>query len=72
MPATLHDRYVTLYDKFAKSWRVTKSNSLFDYAPGTSTATFTNLAWPVENAKTCTIPNRKAVEPVSGRGPRDL
>ena len=39
MPANLHDRYVTLYDKFGAAWRVTNSNSLFDYAPGTSTAT---------------------------------
>jgi hypothetical protein len=56
MPASLHDRYVTLNQKFGNAWRVTSSNSLFDYAPGTSTATFTNAAWPVENAKTCSIP----------------
>jgi hypothetical protein len=65
MPASLHDRYVTLYDKFGAAWRVTNSDSLFDYAPGTSTATFTNTAWPVENAKTCTIPNQKVAQPVS-------
>jgi hypothetical protein len=65
MPASLHDRYVTLYSTFGNAWRVTKSNSLFDYAPGTSTATYTNSKWPVENAKTCTIPNQKAVAPVS-------
>lgn len=49
MPASLHDRYVDLYVKFADSWRVTDSTSLFDYADGTSTATFTNKAWPTEN-----------------------
>jgi hypothetical protein len=65
MPKALHDRYVTLYDTFANAWRVTESKSLFDYAPNTSTATFTDKTWPVENAKTCTIPNRKAIEPVS-------
>jgi hypothetical protein len=65
MPSALHDRYVTLYDTFANAWRVKQSNSLFDYAPNTSTSTFTNAAWPVENAKTCTIPNQTAVAPVS-------
>jgi hypothetical protein len=59
MPSALHDRYVTLNKTFGNAWRVTKSNSLFDYAPGTSTATFTNAAWPVENAKTCSVPNVK-------------
>jgi hypothetical protein len=65
MPNALHDRYATLYDTFANAWRVTESNSLFDYAPNTSTSTFTDTKWPVENAKTCAIPNRKAVKPVS-------
>jgi hypothetical protein len=65
MPATLHERYVTLYDTFANAWRVKANNSLFDYAPKTSTTTFTNTSWPVENAKTCAIPNQKTLEPVS-------
>ena len=65
MPSTLSERYQTLYSKFGNAWRVTKENSLFDYAPGTSTDTFTNTKWPVENAKTCTIPNQPALKPVS-------
>ncbi len=65
MPATLHERYETLYGKFGNAWRVTSKNTLFDYAPGTSTATFTNAKWPVENAKTCTIPNETTIKPVS-------
>lgn len=65
MPATLHERYETLYGKFGNAWRVTSKNTLFDYAPGASTATFTNTKWPVENAKTCTIPNQPVVKPVS-------
>jgi hypothetical protein len=65
MPATLHQRYLTLYNTFGNAWRVTSKNSLFDYAPGTSTATFTNTAWPVENATTCTIPNQAVIKPVS-------
>jgi hypothetical protein len=65
MPATLHQRYVTLYNTFGNAWRVTSKNTLFDYAPGTSTATFSNTSWPVENAKTCTIPNQPVVKPVS-------
>jgi hypothetical protein len=48
-PASLHDRYVDLYVKFADSWRVNKDTSLFDYADGTSTAFYANKAWPTEN-----------------------
>ena len=47
-PASLHDRYVTLYKTFADSWRVTDKTSLFVYAPGTSTKTFTDPDWPAE------------------------
>ena len=47
-PASLHDRYVTLYKTFADSWRVTDKTSLFVYAPGTSTRTFTDRDWPAE------------------------
>ena len=48
MPASLQDRYVVLYKKFADSWRVTDQTSLFVYAPGTSTKTFTDPDWPAE------------------------
>ncbi len=46
MPASLSDRYVTLYKKFADSWRITDKTSMFFYAPGTSTKTFTDRDWP--------------------------
>lgn len=52
-PVNLHQRYVDLYEKFEKAWRVKPSASLFDYAPGTSTATYTMEAWPPENATRC-------------------
>jgi hypothetical protein len=58
-PAGLHDRYVSLYGKFADSWRVGKQ-SLFDYEPGTSTATFTDVTWPAENPKSCGVPGQTA------------
>lgn len=35
-----------LYRQFGNSWRIASADSLFDYAPGQSTATFTNLAFP--------------------------
>ena len=54
MPASLHDRYVTLYKTFADSWRITDKTSLFVYAPGTSTKTFTDLDWPAEKLP-CTL-----------------
>lgn len=55
-PAALHQRYVDLYDKFADAWRVTNATSLFDYAPGTSTATYTLKNWPPEKPP-CVVPN---------------
>ena len=66
MPSALHQRYVDLYQKFGQAWRVTDSNSLFDYAPGTSTANFTMLNWPVENPP-CDVPKQVPVQPVSER-----
>jgi hypothetical protein len=45
-PVTLADRHLLLNQKFADAWRVTKTTSLFDYFPGTSTADFTDSNWP--------------------------
>lgn len=45
-PAGLHERYVELYKTFADAWRVTDETSLFAYAAGTSTETFTDRDWP--------------------------
>ena len=55
-PADLHQRYVDLYEKFEGAWRVTDATSLFDYAPGTSTNTFTIANWPAENPRSCVLP----------------
>jgi subtilisin family serine protease len=60
-PTALHQRYVDLNQKFADAWRVTGKTSLFDYAPGTSTATFTLSSWPKENSP-CIIPENPPVE----------
>ena len=63
-PASLHQRYVDLYQKFGEAWRVSDKTSLFDYAPGTSTATFTLKSWPMETPP-CVIPETKPVEPTT-------
>jgi hypothetical protein len=63
MPNSLHQRYVDLYQRFGEAWRVTSATSLFDYAPGTSTATFTVRGWPPENPP-CVIAGMPAVKPV--------
>jgi hypothetical protein len=63
-PAALHDRYVQLYEKFEEAWRVTDETSLFDYAPGTSTKTFTIESWPSEDGLPCELPEVKPVEPL--------
>lgn len=64
MPVALHDRYVDLYQKFGEEWRVTDTTSLFDYAPNTSTSTFTLKSWPMEKPP-CELPDVKPVTPVS-------
>lgn len=61
-PPDLHQRYVDLYEKFEKAWRVTDATTIFDYSPGTSTATFTLESWPEENAERCVLP-----KPIEGQ-----
>ncbi|HXM20661.1 MAG TPA: hypothetical protein VN948_05290 [Terriglobales bacterium] len=60
-PTSAHQQYVDLYERFADAWRVTDKSSLFDYAPGTSTATFTMPGWPPESGA-CTIPGAVPAE----------
>jgi len=55
---------VDLYQKFGEAWRVNGDSSLFDYAPGTSTDTFTMKSWPLENPP-CIVPQQTPVKPVS-------
>jgi hypothetical protein len=63
MPPSLHDRFVDLYQKFTDAWRVTRATSLFDYAPGSSTDTFTMKTWPPEHPP-CSLPGKIAVDPL--------
>jgi len=55
-PAGLHERYIDLYETFTDAWRVSDATTLFDYAPGTSTRTFTFEKWPEENPRSCPLP----------------
>lgn len=47
-PADPDERYRQLYRIFGEAWRVTDQTSLFHYASGTSTETFTDRDWPGE------------------------
>ena len=71
MPAAAHARFVDLYQKFGDAWRVSNTTTLFDYAPGTSTATFTNTAWPPEKPP-CNVPNATAAKPISAKVAQQL
>jgi len=62
-PPGLSQRYADLYQKFADAWRVTDKTSLFDYASGTSTATFTIDKWPVESPP-CEVPESPPAKPL--------
>jgi hypothetical protein len=68
MPASLNDRYVALHKKFADSWRVKTSTSLFTYPPGMSTGAYVDRAWPPPPGKACTSTTIKGVPTV--REPR--
>ena len=61
-PASLAQRYVDLNQKFADAWRVSDKATLFDYAPGTSTATFSAPGWP-KDSPPCDLPDTKPVRP---------
>lgn len=60
-PAALGDRHVLLNEKFADAWRVQAGASLFDYAPGTSSATYTDRSWPAAPGGVCSVPKVPAI-----------
>lgn len=64
-PKALDQRYQDLYVKFANAWRVTDATSLFDYAAGTNTATFTVADWPRFQAQSCTIQGQTPAQPAT-------
>jgi hypothetical protein len=64
-PESLKERYQQLYEKFADAWRVTDSTSLFDYAPGTNTATFTLDEWPRSNPQSCALEGQTSATPAT-------
>ncbi len=54
--------HAVLNTTYTDSWRVTPSTSLFTYAPGQSTATFTDKSFPHDNLDASNVPNRATVE----------
>ena len=62
LPADLDTRFDVLYQKFGNAWRVAERTSLFDYAPGTSTADFTIEEWPA--SPDCEVPGPDARPPL--------
>ncbi len=64
IPVSLAQRRTDLNVKFADAWRVTTASSLFDYAPGQSTANFTLTGWP-KYAAPCDVPKQKPAEPAA-------
>jgi hypothetical protein len=64
-PESIDQRYQYLYEKFADAWRVTDSTSLFDYASGTNTATFTLDEWPRNHPQSCGLEGQAPVQPAT-------
>ena len=54
-PASSHERYIGLYEKFADAWRVTDATSLFDYAPGTAPPRSRSATGPGRTRDSCEI-----------------
>lgn len=71
-PASLGDRHSLLNEKFADAWRVSNSTSLFYYAPGSSTADFTDAKWPSPPGGSCDSTNLPGDVPVVKREQTDL
>jgi hypothetical protein len=59
-PAGLPNRHIVLNQTFANAWRVSNTTTLFDYAVGTTTASFTDVNWPPESGQPCrtSLPSR--------------
>jgi hypothetical protein len=69
-PGGSPERYAALYRKFGDAWRVADDTTLFDYADGTSTKTYTMQSWPPEDgpcATPFTVPVKGASEEVAQR-----
>jgi hypothetical protein len=49
--------FATLYPAFANSWRISQATSLFTYAAGSSTATYTDPSFPDGPATTANLPD---------------
>ncbi|MBK8638431.1 MAG: hypothetical protein IPN92_09145 [Chromatiaceae bacterium] len=64
-PDDENQRYQDLYEKFADAWRVTDSSSLFDYATGESTSTYTLDEWPRNHPQSCDLPGKTSVQPAT-------
>lgn len=54
--------FADLYPAFADSWRVSQAESLFDYAAGQDTNTFTDRSLPQQATDLNALPNRAAAE----------
>lgn len=75
LPDNLQQRYQDLYERFANAWRVDDRSSLFDYAPGTSTRSFSFPDWPGQSPATCRPapqPPGGAIPPAGQPLPRDV
>jgi hypothetical protein len=59
--------FETLYQTFGQSWRITQAQSLFDYGPGESTATFTDRSYPDRRVTAVDLPNRATAEAICRR-----
>jgi hypothetical protein len=70
MPDAPEARYDALYRKFADAWRVTDTTSLFDYAQGTATATFTSKDWPTMGP-TCEVSGQQPAQPTTEQAARE-
>lgn len=71
-PVSLADRHSLLNEKFADDWRVSNSTSLFYYAPGSSTADFTDTKWPSPPGGSCDSTNLPGDVPVVKREQQEL
>jgi hypothetical protein len=56
--------FESLYPQFSDSWRITQSESLFDYGSGQNTVAFTDRTFPDQSVSATNLPNRDPAEAI--------
>jgi hypothetical protein len=63
-PLGTRPSFAALYPAYADSWRIDAASSLFTYPEGKTTDSYTDRAFPEQDAATAELPNRASAEAI--------